>query len=468
MRKSTCGTCPYRRSAILWPVYDARPLAGERYHLLGIAGRGMAPLALAAQHLGAEVSGCDRRGSAQYVDLLNASGLSVATAHAADHVRDGTTVVATSLADPDEPEIRIALAAGRLWHRTDLLATLLRLRRSAGVSGSHGKGTVTALTAAALAEAGLDPLAIIGAVVPSFGGPTLLGQGPIVAGVDDSDLTLARVDTDVAAVTNLDHDHPYLGHTLAQSVAAVGEFVGRARELVLLGPSPRAEQLAAYARVEVWRVGRELSARTLGVERGETRLELRAPGGIRERATVRLIGPRTGHNAALAFGTALALGADPEPAAAGLGSVTSVAHRLEPVGARDGIRVFADYGYKHPVNMRTGLAALRRHFPEARITAVFEPFVGYLAPWGHRYARALGGADHVVLAPPARASDFPDGRAFDSRWADACPVRPVQASGRQEAVEAGLGLCGPGDVLVLFGMSSALFVMTEHALGQAS
>jgi UDP-N-acetylmuramate--alanine ligase len=206
----------------------------------------------------------------------------------------------------------------------------------------------------------------------------------------------------------------------------------------------------------------------LGVERGETRLELRAPGGIRECATVRLIGPRTGHNAALAFGAALALGANPADAAAGLGTVTSLVRRLEPVGARDGVRIFSDYGYKHPVNVRTGLAALRRHFPEARITAVFEPFVGYLAPWGRRYARALGGADHVVLAPPASASDFPDGRAFDAQWADACPVLPVHTGGRHEAVEAGLRLCCPGDVLVLFGMPAALSVMTEHALGQAS
>ena len=423
---------------------------------------------MAARYLGAEVSGCDRGGVPDYLDVLRAADVRFATTHAADHVGDGTTLVATSLAGPEEPEIQAAAAVGRLWHRTDLLATLLRLRRSAGVSGSHGKGTVTALAAAALAESGLDPLAVVGALVPSFGGPTLLGAGPIVAEVDDSDLSLARVDTDVAVVTNLDHDHPYLGHTLAQSVAAVGEFVGRARELVVLGPSPRAERIAAYARVEVWRFGRELSARTLGVERGETRLDLRAPGGIRERATVRLIGPRTGHNAALAFGTALALGADPAAAAAGLGAVTSLARRLEPVGARDGVHVFSDYGYKHPVNVRTGLAALRRHFPAARITAVFEPYVGYLAPWGRRYARALGGADHVVLAPPVSASDFPDGRAFDAHWADACPVRPVETGGRREAVEAGLGLCGPGDVLVLFGMPAALAAMTEHALGQAS
>ncbi len=434
---------------------DARPLAGERYHLLGIAGRGMAPLAVTAQHLGAEVSGCDVAGRPAYVDYLAEAGLSVATAHSPDHVSDRrTTLVATSVVRPDEPEL--AAAAGRHWRRTDLLATLLRERPCVGVTGSHGKGTVAALATAAAAEAGLDPLAVLGVLVPSFSGATRLGDGPIVAEVDDSDLTLAGLDTDVAVVTNLDHDHVYLGHSLAESVAAVGEFVSRARVRVVLGPSPRADALAAYAGAEVWRFGRELAARTISVHDGETRLELRAPDGVREQAIVRLLGPRTAHNAALAFGTALTLGADPGSAAAGLGTVTTLSDRMEPVGVRRGVRVFTDYGYKHPVNVRTGLAALRRHFPEARITAVFEPFVGYLATWGRRYARALGGADHVVLAPPTYLKGYPDGQAFDAGWADACSAPTVRAAGREEAVDAALALCRPGDVLVGFARENTL------------
>ena len=70
-------------------MLDAGPLAGERYHLLGIAGRGMAPLAMAARYLGAEVSGCDRGGVPDYLDVLRAADVRFATTHAADHVGDG-------------------------------------------------------------------------------------------------------------------------------------------------------------------------------------------------------------------------------------------------------------------------------------------------------------------------------------------------------------------------------------------
>lgn len=440
------------------------PLAGERYHLFGIAGRGMAPLAVAARHLGAEVTGCDRAGLAEMCEFLETSGMPFVPTHSPDHVRPGTTLVATGIAASDEPEIRAADAAGARWHRTDLLAAVLRTGPSAAVSGSHGKGTVTALAGAALDAAGLDPLVVVGVPVPAFGGMVRLGDGPVVAEVDDSDLTLSRVDSQVAVVTNLDDDHPHLSCTLQDSVVGVGRFVARARGTVVLGPSPRADSLAAYAEAEVWRYGRDFSARTVEVKGGETRLELRGPGGVRVPAVIRLIGPRTTVNASLAFATAVALGADPEAAADGLGRVSALYRRLQPVGIRGGVRVFDDYGGKHPVAVRTGIEALRRHFPDSRITAVFQPYGPYLTRWGHRYARALGLADRVVLAPPVLSPDYASEAPYDEDWSDACPVTPLQAPDQREAAEAAMGLSGPGDVVAFFAQVSQSQVMARHAV----
>jgi UDP-N-acetylmuramate--alanine ligase len=225
---------------------SGRPLVGESYHLFGIAGRGMAPLALAARHLGADVTGCDRSGQEETREALAAAGLDFDRDHSPSHVAPGAIFVATSVAPPDEPEVVAAERAGGVLHRTDLLARVLEARPGAGVTGSHGKGTVTALAAAALEAAGLDPLAVVGASVPDIGGMVRLGGGPTVAEVDDSDLSLARVATEVAVVTNLD-DHPHLPGSLSQAVEGVGEFVSKARRRVVLGPSPRSGRLAADA-----------------------------------------------------------------------------------------------------------------------------------------------------------------------------------------------------------------------------
>lgn len=129
---------PLRRSAIL-PRVPADPLAGERYHLLGIAGRGMAPLAIAAQFLGAEVTGCDLMARTDSLRYLADVGISVQPGHDVQHIRRGETLVTTSVAPSDEPEIRAAQEHGAVWHRTDLLARVLQCRPGAGITGSHGK-----------------------------------------------------------------------------------------------------------------------------------------------------------------------------------------------------------------------------------------------------------------------------------------------------------------------------------------
>ena len=63
------------------------------------------------------------------------------------------------------------------------------------------------------------------------------------------------------------------------------------------------------------------------------------------------------------------------------------------------MHVFDNFGGKHPKEIRGGIEALRKHYPGARVMAVFEPYGPYLARWARRYALALGGADKVVVAP---------------------------------------------------------------------
>jgi UDP-N-acetylmuramate--alanine ligase len=442
-------------------VPAARPLTGERFHLIGVAGRGMAPLAAVARHLGAEVSGCDRAPLADTAAWLEDHGLEFAREHSVDHLDPGGTVVATSVADPVEPEV--AAARDRLWHRSDLLAHVLRQRMSIGVTGSHGKGTVAALTTAALRAAGHDPTSLLGLSAPELGGFARFGAGPIVAEVDDSDNSLARVDTDVAVVTTLDADHPHLPISLQQSVAGVGEYVGRARRRVILGASPRAGALEAHARAEVWRYGRELHGRVRERRGSQTFLELRAPG-IRVDAELRTLVVEPQMNAALAWAGAISAGADPEAAAAGLAEVTVLTRRMELVGERDGVVVVDDLGAKHPAAIRAAIATVRRHYPAGRVVAVFEPCDLFVAPWGNRYARALSGADEVVLLPEWGNSDYASAPDHDRAWMAPCraPVRTV--ADHEAAAAVAMAAARPGDAVLFLSHRSASRWLARYAV----
>ena len=177
-----------------------------------------------------------------------------------------------------------------------------------------------------------------------------------------------------------------------------------------------------------------------------------------------MLTPRAGINAALAFAAALAMGADPAAAAAGLGDVSSLPRRLGYVGIRDGVRVFDDCGNKHPVSLREGLLALRRHFPDARITAVLEPYGPFLATWGHRFARTLGLADSAVILPPAYRPGHPVGRPFDHEWMRAAGLDPVFAASHEDAAEIAMRQAAPGDLVAFFALPNASKVMARLAV----
>jgi UDP-N-acetylmuramate--alanine ligase len=436
-------------------------------HLVGVCGRGMAPAALVARHLGAVVTGCDRTPEETRQTALVAAGIPVAHEHDVRHLDDDPIVVATGIATDDVPDVAEARRRGVLHHRTDLVAAILRTRPGAGITGSHGKGTVTALTAAALRGSGLDPLALLGVDVPALGGIATTGQGPSVVEVDDSDLTLRSVRTQVAVVTNLDEDHPHLRHSLREASDAVGEFVARARQRVILGRSSRMTVLEEHATTEVWRYGRDFTASARRIDADRTMVTIHGAGGERAIADVRLFGPALALNVALAYATAVSLGAGPDAAAAGLGRIDRLDRRLELVGAAGGVLVYDDFGGKHPVNVREGIRALRSRHPESRVTAVFEPYAPFLPRWGYRYARALDRADEVVAAPSSYVADYPEGPEVDRRWWDACR-RPVTVVGNQEeAVRVALERSSPGDVVVFFAQVNTSRRMARLAVSGA-
>ena len=426
------------------------PLSTARLHVLGISGRGLAPLAAAAAALGADVTGCDPGGHAHSVDLLSAHGIPIAPEHAAAHLASGRRLVATAGAPRDAPEVAAAAAAGRLHRRMDLTAAVMAARPGLGVVGSHGKGTVAALAAAAVREAGMDPLTVLGVHAPNLGGAFVDGRGPAVMEVDESDLAAHFVVPEVVTVTNLDDDHPHLGVTLAETAASVAGLVGNARRVVILGPSPRRESLARHASVPVWRIGVDVSARVVRPHADGCVVAIRGTEGERVETVIRLIGGATATNVALAYASARALGADPAAAARGLSAIDRLDRRLEPLGRRQGVAVYDDFGGKHPANVRAGVLALRRRHPGARIIAIFEPvFAAMVRRWGWRYARALQLADVAIVLPTYEHPDYPSTADLALHdWHRGAAI--LSARTRHDAAALAARHARPGDVIVGF------------------
>ena len=159
----------------LAPARPARPIpAGQRLHVIGVAGAGASAAALLAHHAGALVTGCDAGGASPYTPPLEEAGVRLDWQHSADHITSepGPDRVAVTKAltavHADHPELRAAIEAGiplESWQQA--VADAAVGRTLVGVAGTHGKSTTAGWLVHVLVNAGLDPAAFVGALLPS-------------------------------------------------------------------------------------------------------------------------------------------------------------------------------------------------------------------------------------------------------------------------------------------------------------
>jgi UDP-N-acetylmuramate--alanine ligase len=384
------------------------------YHLVGIGGIGMSAIARLLIARGARVRGSDVYRSA-LVEALEREGAQIAIGHRAENVGDADRVVVSSAIAPENPEFLAALERKiDIVTRGAMLAELTSTRKTIAIAGTHGKTTTTAMTAAILEVAGLDPTSAIGGLRVDTGTNARLGSGAwFVTESDESDGSFLHLEPTVAVVTNVENDHlssdDELPHLLEQFATFVARVPPEGRAII--GVDNRASAfLAKHASVPVTtfatRAAAELEARDVRYEGLGSRFTAVENGVPLAEVSLRVPGEINVQNALGAIGAARALGVEAEPIVHALGAFRGVRRRFEIVGARNGLVVVDDYAH-HPTAIAQTIAAARG-YSDAPIVVAFQPHrysrTRYLAP---DFARALAGADGVILTPVYAASEAP-------------------------------------------------------------
>lgn len=427
----------------LAPARASRPIrAGERIHVLGIAGAGASAAALHAAAAGALVTGCDPGGPTPYTASLEAIGIPIEWSHDAGHVVDGpppdrlaVTKALTAVA-PDHPELRAAANRGipaEAWQQ--VVADAAHGRTLLAVAGTHGKSTTAGWLTWILAEIGLDPSAFVGALLPaalSNGVPATARIGKGSAFVVEADEYAGNFDPyrpDVTLLTTVEWDHPDVFSDRAAVVEAILRWLERAEasstivanmddggvvELLqrlhgseaapsILGISVAGSGDGARADVdssELWLDDR-LTGRIVDRTAGGTVLELAGFRAAGHRLHLSTVGDHNASNGLLAL-AAVWQHAGAEESVDRLllatASFPGIGRRLERKGEARGVVVYDDYGH-HPTAIRATLAAIRQREPDRRIWAVYEPLTFHrTAAMIVEFADALAEADAVAVA----------------------------------------------------------------------
>lgn len=184
---------------------------GQPVHFIGIGGVGMSGLAKLLFQMGYHVTGSDVKANG-YVEALKALGITIFIGHNAQNLPKKGLVVQSTAVVKGNPEIDAALAQGLpIWHRSDVLQYILAQHPQViGVTGTHGKTTITGMCGELFAYAQTQPTVIVGGKLPQYQTNALYGppQQLAIAELDESDGTVVAYQPSFSIICNLELDHP--------------------------------------------------------------------------------------------------------------------------------------------------------------------------------------------------------------------------------------------------------------------
>lgn len=426
---------------------------GKRYYFVGIGGSGMSSLAQILRSRGNWVGGSDRaydrnqnraffrKLKQQGIELFPQNRNSLAP-------KPDVLVVSTAIEESNRELTRARAELTPVLHRADLLAQLFNQSLGIGIAGTSGKSTVTGMVAAVLDAAGRDPTVVNGGIIKQYVSRTQVGNAKngssevMVVEADESDGSIVRFHSRIAAITNISKDHKEIDElrglfqTFAENTSGC---------LILNDDCPNSRGLSSSCAVTF---GMHQAA---DIRQDRTGTRFQACG---EAFRIRVPGLHNVSNALAAIAVGKALDIPAAVIRAGLASFRGIRRRLDRVGTRKGITVIDDFAH-NPDKISASIEALRSI--GARLLVVFQPH-GYgptrflLPELGRAFSSSLRPADLLVLLDIFDAGGTADRTITSQALLDVvCGAQKRYAHSRTEAIDVLCRTARPGDVIAVMG-----------------
>ncbi|MDI6784128.1 MAG: UDP-N-acetylmuramate--L-alanine ligase, partial [bacterium] len=363
----------------------------KHIHFIGIGGTGMNGLAQVYLQMGYEISGSDKSVS-ETTQRLQQLGAKIYPGHSAENIAGADLVVYSTAISPDNPELAEAKKRNiAIWHRSELLADLMKTRQVIAVAGTHGKTTTSSMIFSMLLYAGVQPTAIIGGRVQEIGSSAMLGQSNwLVAETDESDKSFLRLTPKIAVINNVEADH--LEHFDGKFKNIVDAFIQFMHLVppdgyVIIGfDEPNARALIPQSTRPVLTFGlhpeADVCAGNVVYQQFGSRFDLFYKNEKRAEVHIQMPGKHNVQNALAAIAVGIVLELEINAILTGLEKFAGVGRRFEVKGKVNGITVVDDYAH-NPSKVACAISAARTGDAN-RVFAIFQP---------HRYTRTKFLAD---------------------------------------------------------------------------
>jgi len=384
----------------------------KEVYFLGIGGIGMSALARFFKSRGCSVFGYDRTSTPLTLEL-EAEGMNIHYEEDVDLIPDGVDLVVYTPAVPKKhSEYQFFLENGySILKRSQVLGMISSEYKTIGIAGTHGKTTITTLTAHLLQQTPKGVNAFLGGISKNYQSNLLLSPKSewIVVEADEFDRSFLHLFPQIAVITSVDADHLDIYKNILSLKESFTQFTGQIKPggqlIIKKGISLNVIQRPGL-KVYTYSIDQEadFTIQNLHINKGLYIFDLKLGDTTLKEVELGYPGLFNVENAIAASAAAWLAGATKEEIRRGLLSFSGVNRRFDIRINREDLIYIDDYAH-HPAELKACINSVRHLYPDKKITGVFQPHLfSRTRDFADDFARSLELLDEVILLEiyPAR------------------------------------------------------------------
>ena len=394
----------------------------KRVYFIGIGGIGMSAIARYFQSKGIAVSGYDKTATDLTKELAS-SGIPVHYSEEVDAIpKDADLIVYTPAVPQDHAELVYYKEHGyKVVKRSDVLQAITNDSFNICIAGTHGKTTITTLTAHILRHTGFGCNVFLGGISVNYGTNFWSSErNVVVVEADEYDRSFLKLSPNIAVITAMDADHLDIYGDEKTMQDAFVEFGNKVKEDGLLISKfglKRIKEVHTKNKIS-YSLGNESAdafAFDIKIENGGYRYNVQLPGRSIDGFELRIGGMHNVENSVAAIAIAAHLEIDDEKIKQAIKEFKGVKRRFEYIIAPQKQEkggyvepVFIDDYAHHPEELKALLSSARALFPQRKLTVIFQPHLyTRTRDFADGFASSLSIADKIVLLPIYPARELP-------------------------------------------------------------
>ncbi len=410
----------------------------------------MSALARYFKRMGLPVAGYDRTPS-PLTDALQKEGIEVYFDDSPERIKpqyrkvEDTLVIYTPAVGEEQAQL--------LWFRGHGFSVMKRARvlglissgsKGVCISGTHGKTTISTLTAHLFKESHLGCTAFLGGISKNFGSNFLWDEKSdyVVMEADEYDRSFLWLQPQTALISSVDADHLDIYGDRESFIQAFSDFAAKVREGGNLVVKEGLDvDLSAVRGVKMYRYAlnsmkADFYAKNIRIEKGYYNFELQTPDGLIEGLKMGIPGLLNVENAVGALALAYLNGVKADELRDSLPLFKGISRRFD-IHVKSGSFIYIDDYAHHPEEIRATIESVRLMYPGYYLTGVFQPHLyTRTRDFAEEFASSLSALDEVILLDIYPARELPIEGVSSKSIGDKISGTPVKYYHYKELTEA--------------------------------